>query len=71
MYEFQGFTGTSDAAGGTEGLRPGKGPYQGVGMRCQDYKEMISAQKDLLCILASTLLKEKLLGLARRIAVRS
>ncbi len=28
-------------------------------------------QKDLLCILASTLPKEKLLGLARRIAVRS
>lgn len=28
-------------------------------------------QKDLLCILASTLPTEKLLGLARRIAVRS
>jgi hypothetical protein len=34
-------------------------------MNCQGYKELISVQKDLLCILASTLPKEKLLGLAK------
>jgi len=38
---------------------------------CQGHKEMISAHVDLLCILASTLTKEKLLGLVQQIAVRS
>ena len=40
-------------------------------MDCEGYKEMISAQKDLLCILASTLPREKLLGLVQQIAARS
>ncbi len=63
--------GGAGTAGGIEGLRLGKRSHQGVDVDCQGHKEMISAHVDLLCILASTLTKEKLLGLVQQIAVRS
>ncbi len=40
-------------------------------MNGEGYKEMISAHRDLLCILTSDLPREKLLGLAQQIAVQS